>query len=253
MRRSLIVGNWKMNLNREEGVALARALVDGLGKLATAASVDVAVCPPSVWIDSVSQVLRGSPIAWGAQNMYFKASGAFTGEISAPMLVSLECRYVILGHSERRQFFGDTDALVFDKTKAALAAGLTPIVCVGESKQQREDGKTNAVIEQQFQGSLSGLTAEEIARCVIAYEPIWAIGTGLTATPAQAQAVHVDLRKLLEVRYNAQVASTVRIQYGGSVNAENASDLLSQADIDGALVGGASLKAKDFLSIVAAG
>jgi triosephosphate isomerase len=183
--------------------------------------------------------------------MYLAAQGAFTGEISPSMLVNMGCQYVILGHSERRNVFRETDADVNKKLLAALATPMTPIVCVGEQLAEREAGRTGDVIRKQFDGSLAGLTIEQAERIVIAYEPVWAIGTGRVATPAQAEEVHRDLRKLLEVRYNAEVAAAVRIQYGGSVKPDNAAELLAQPNIDGALVGGASLKASDFLGIVA--
>ncbi|MEX2187652.1 MAG: triose-phosphate isomerase [Pirellulales bacterium] len=250
MRRPFIAGNWKMNLNRAESVALAAAVAKGE---ALASAVDVAVCPPSVYLDAVAQAVRGSSVGVGAQNMYFEAKGAFTGELSAAMLLDVGCRYVILGHSERRHILGEFDELVNKKTHAALAAGLVPIVCVGETLEEREAGRTADLIHAQVEGSLAGITAEQMRGIVIAYEPVWAIGTGKTATPAQAEAVHLDLRKLLAARYNADVADEVVIQYGGSVNAKNAAELLSQPNVDGALVGGASLKAEDFLSIVQAG
>jgi triosephosphate isomerase len=248
-RRPLIVGNWKMNLDRAGAVELAEKLVRGAAK---AGDLDLAVCPPAVYLDAVSEVIDGSRIALGAQNMYFEKSGAFTGEISAPMLVDLGCRYVILGHSERRHILGETDELVNQKVHAAIAAGLTPIVCVGETLAEREAGRTEEVIRRQFHGSLAELTVDQVLRVVIAYEPVWAIGTGKVATPQQAEEVHVDLRKLLKERYNAAAADTVRIQYGGSVKGDNAAALLACPNIDGALVGGASLKPADFLSIVAA-
>ena len=191
----------------------------------------------SIWTPSPAE-LAGSSVALGAQDMYDQANGAFTGEISAAMLLDVGCRYVILGHSERRQLLGETDEAVNRKTKAALAAGLIPIVCVGELLAERESGKTAAVIARQFAGSLAGLSAEQMEQVVIAYEPVWAIGTGKVATPAQAQEVHSDLRKLIAKHYNAAVAERVRIQYGGSVKPSNAAELLSQPDIDGALVGG---------------
>ncbi len=248
MRRFFIAGNWKMNLNRQQAVELAKAVVAGAGKFP---HVDLAVCPPSVYLEAVGQVLTGSEVGLGAQNMYHEASGAFTGEISAAMLLDVGCRYVILGHSERRHLLGETDEQVNRKALAALSAGLTPIVCVGELLSEREAGQTGEVIRRQFAGSLAGLSADQMRKVVIAYEPVWAIGTGKVATPEQAQEVHLDLRKLIAARYNADLAQTVRIQYGGSVKPANAAELLSQADIDGALVGGASLKADDFLGIVA--
>ena len=248
MRRPFIAGNWKMNLNRAEAVALAKAVAE---QSAGVADADLAVCPPSVYLEAVGKALQGSKVGLGAQNMYHEASGAFTGEISAAMLVDLGCRYVILGHSERRHVLGETDADVNRKVIAALKAGLTPIVCVGELLSEREAGQTSAVIRRQFDGSLAGVSAADLPKIVIAYEPVWAIGTGKVATPEQAEEVHLDLRKIMTERYNAGLAQEVRIQYGGSVKANNAAELLSQPDIDGALVGGASLKADDFFGIVA--
>lgn len=248
MRRSFIAGNWKMNLDRRQAVALAKAVAAKAGGFS---HVDLAVCPPSVYLGAVAEALAGSKVGLGAQNMYHEASGAFTGEISAAMLVDIGCRYVILGHSERRHIFGETDEQINRKVLAALDAALTPIVCVGELLAEREAGQTAAVIRRQFEGSLAGVTAEQMENVVIAYEPVWAIGTGKVATPEQAQEVHLDLRKLLAARYNNALAQSVRLQYGGSVKPSNAAELLSQSDIDGALVGGASLKAEDFLGIVA--
>lgn len=250
MRRKFIAGNWKMNTTRAEAVALARAVADAVG---AESAVEVAVCPPSVYLDAVGQVLAGSAVGLGGQNCYHASKGAFTGEISAAMLKDVGCRYVILGHSERRQLFQETDAEVNRKLVAALEAGLTPILCVGETLAQREAGQTVAVVRGQMAGSLTGLTAAEVERIVIAYEPVWAIGTGVVATPQQAEEVHADLRRWLAERYNASLAAAVRIQYGGSVTADNAFSLLSQPNIDGALVGGASLKAESFLAIVASG
>lgn len=247
-RRALIAGNWKMNLTRAEAVSLAKEVAE---KAAAYDNVDLAVCPPSVYLDAVAAVVRGTKLALGAQNMYHEPAGAFTGEISAAMLVDLGCTYVILGHSERRHILRESDDDVNKKTLAALAAGLVPIVCVGELLAERELGQTSAVIRRQVEGSLAGLSAEQMRRVVIAYEPVWAIGTGKVATPQQAEEVHLELRKLLRSRYNADVAEAVRIQYGGSVKPSNAAELLSQPDVDGALVGGASLKAADFLGIVA--
>jgi triosephosphate isomerase len=235
-----------MNTNRADAVALAAGLAAGAAEFS---DVDLAVCPPSVYLDAVSAAVAGSPIALGAQNMYHEAGGAFTGELSAAMLLDVGCALVILGHSERRHVMGETNKDVNRKVHAALAAGLTPIVCVGELLEEREAGRTAEVIAEQFAGSLEGVSAEDMARCVMAYEPVWAIGTGKVATPAQAEQVHLDLRKLIEDRYNAEVAAVVRIQYGGSVKPDNAAELLSQPNIDGALVGGASLKVDDFLGI----
>ncbi|MBC8350688.1 MAG: triose-phosphate isomerase [Planctomycetes bacterium] len=248
MRRPFIAGNWKMNLSREESVALARGIVDQLGTT----DVEVAVAPASCYLDAVSQVSQGSSVGLSAQNMYHEANGAFTGEISASMLLDLGCKYVILGHSERRHILGETDEEVNSKVHAALAAGLVPIVCVGETLKEREAGDTQSVVQQQCEGSLAGLSNEQMGGVVIAYEPVWAIGTGKVATPEQAEEVHADLRRLLETRYNPEVAAAVRIQYGGSVKPDNAGELLGQPNIDGALVGGASLKVDSFLGIIAA-
>lgn len=237
-----------MNLDRAAAVQLAEAVVSAAKDID---GVDLAICPPFVYLDAVRQVVAGSKIALGAQDMYHEANGAFTGEISASMLCDLKCRYVILGHSERRHVLGETDEAINLKTLAALAAGLTPIVCVGELLSERELGQTNEVIQRQFERSLKGLTAEQMVQTVIAYEPVWAIGTGKVATPQQAEDVHLRLRSLIAERYNPQVAEQVCIQYGGSVKPENAAELLRQPDIDGALVGGASLKADSFLGIAA--
>jgi triosephosphate isomerase len=246
MRRKLIAGNWKMNLDRAGGVALAKGVAEKAGDVS---NVDLLVCPPSVYIAPVADAVKGTKVAVGAQNMYHEASGAFTGEISAAMLKDLGATYVILGHSERRHILKETDADVNKKTLAALAAGLIPIVCVGELLEEREASKTAAVIKTQFDGSLANVSAEQIEKTVIAYEPVWAIGTGKVATPEQAEEVHADLRSLLTKRYNGAVAEKVRILYGGSVKASNAAELLGQPNIDGALVGGASLKVDDFIGI----
>ena len=249
MRKKFIAGNWKMNTTRAEGLALAAAVAKGVG---TATDVEVAVCPPSVYLAAVGEAIAGSAVGLGAQNCYHEFKGAFTGEVSPAMLVDVGCRYAILGHSERRAIFQESSSDVNRKVLAALAAGLTPIVCVGETLAERQAERTTAVVREQIEGSLANLTADQVVQLVIAYEPVWAIGTGVVATPEQAEAVHADLRKLLETRYTTAVASSVRIQYGGSVNAENAATLLSQPNIDGALVGGASLKADGFLAIIAA-
>jgi triosephosphate isomerase len=249
MRRKFIAGNWKMNTSRAEGVALATAIA---AKVGSSSAADVAVCPPSLYLEAIGQAIKGSTVGLGAQNCYHEAKGAFTGEISPAMLVDLGCKYVIVGHSERRQIFKETNQDVNRKVLAALAAGLGPIMCVGETLAERQANQTSHVVRSQMEGSLAGLSADQMLKTVIAYEPVWAIGTGVVATPEQAEEVHADLRKLLETRYTSEVASKVRIQYGGSVNAENASTLLHQPNIDGALVGGASLKADSFLAIIAA-
>lgn len=249
MRKPLIAGNWKMNMLRDTSVALIHQLLD---KSKPSDKVEVAVCPPSVYLHDVGAALKGSHIALGAQNMYHTEEGAYTGETSGKMLKDLGCRYVILGHSERRQLMGETDAQVNQKVHAALKVGLVPIVCVGETLDQREAGQTTTVVRTQTEGSLAGLTSEQAAGIVLAYEPVWAIGTGKTATPAQAEEVHADIRALLTKLFGAETAQKIRIQYGGSVKADNAKELLSQPNIDGALVGGASLKADSFLPIIEA-
>jgi triosephosphate isomerase len=249
MRRKLIAGNWKMNTNRATAVALAGGIAKRAGEFR---QLDLLVCPPAIYLIPVHEVLAGTSVSLGAQNMYHEADGAFTGEISASMLLDAGCRYVILGHSERRHILGDTDVDVNCKTLAALTAGLVPIVCVGELLIEREAEQTAAVIRRQFHGSLKGVSPDQIEQVVIAYEPVWAIGTGKVATPQQAEEVHGDLRTLLAERYNSRSAENVRILYGGSVKPSNAGELLSQPNIDGALVGGASLKVDDFLGIAAA-
>ena len=233
-------------MDRAGGVALAKGVAARAGEVP---NVDLLVCPPSVYVAAVAEAVKGTKLAVGGQNMYQEPSGAFTGEVSAAMLLDVGAKFVILGHSERRHIFKETDAEVNKKTLAALAAGLVPIVCVGELLEEREAGKTAAVIKSQFTGSLAGVTAEQIERTVIAYEPVWAIGTGKVASPGEAEEVHADLRNLLAEQYNEAVAAKVRILYGGSVKASNAGELLGQPNIDGALVGGASLKVDDFLGI----
>lgn len=235
-----------MHLSRQESAELAAGVVQGASDYA---NLDLAVCPPSVYLDAVGTEVAGSVVGLGAQNMHFAEKGAFTGEVSGPMLLDMGCQYVILGHSERRHIFGETDSLINRKVHAALGYGLTPIVCVGETLEQREADQTNAVVAGQFHGSLAELSEAQMCQVIIAYEPVWAIGTGKVATPEQAETVHADLRKVIENQYNATVAETVRIQYGGSVKPDNAASLLTQPNIDGALVGGASLKVDDFLGI----
>lgn len=238
-----------MNLNRAGAISLAQAIVAGANQLG--ADVDLLVCPPAVYLDAVRQV-AGEKLAVGAQDVYFEADGAFTGEISTSMLKDLSCGYVILGHSERRHVIGETDALINRKVAAALAAGLTPILCVGEMLAEREADQTEQVVSGQLNGSLAGFTSAQMLKVVIAYEPVWAIGTGRTATPEQAQEVHAQIRQWLTQRFGQSVADQIQILYGGSVKPDNANNLLSQPDIDGALIGGASLKADSFLSIAGA-
>ncbi len=248
MRRPFIAGNWKMNLERATAVELATELAE---KAADTDGVDLAVCPASVHLDAVAAAVKGTKVALGAQNMYHEPKGAYTGEISAAMLCDIGCTYVILGHSERRHVLGETDEEINKKVHAALEAGLLPIVCVGELLEEREAGKTMDVIRQQFGSSLAGVSTDQMSKIVVAYEPVWAIGTGKVATTDQAEEVHLDLRKIMQDRYNEEVAQSVRIQYGGSVKPDNAADLLGQPNIDGALVGGAALKADSLMGIVA--
>ncbi|MCA0350939.1 MAG: triose-phosphate isomerase [Chloroflexi bacterium] len=247
MRRPLLAGNWKMHYGVSEGVALVEALSADLTDLSDR---DVLVCPPFTLLGSLAPLLDGTAVALGAQNMHYEAKGAYTGEIAPQMLKELGCSYVILGHSERRQYFGETDELINRKAHAALANGLKPIVCVGEVKAERDSGQAESVVVGQLRGSLAGLSAEQLRGVVIAYEPVWAIGTGDTATPADAQAMHARIRAELAALSDQATADAVIIQYGGSVKPDNVDELMSQPDIDGALVGGAALKAADFIRIV---
>ena len=247
MRKPIVAGNWKMN----KTVADALKLVEGIKQqLKDEQKVDVVLCPPFTALAAVGEAIKGTKIDLGAQNMHAEKSGAFTGEVAADMIRELGCHYVILGHSERRQYFKESDEIVNKKAKAALAAGLIPIVCVGELLADREGGKTEAVVGTQVRGSLAGLSANDMLKTVIAYEPVWAIGTGKTASPAQAQEVHAFIRKVLKEMFDETVAQSVRIQYGGSVNASNAKELFGQPDIDGGLIGGAALEAQSFIDIV---
>jgi triosephosphate isomerase len=250
MRTPIIAGNWKMHYTHEEAASvaaeLARLTADAAG------AVEVVVAPTATSLASVAAALQGTHVLLSAQNMHAEDKGAFTGEVSAPMIKALGCKYVILGHSERRQLFGETDAGVRRKVGSALAASLTPIICVGELLEEREADKTAERVEAQTLAALEGLSAEQVSSLVIAYEPVWAIGTGKTATPAQAQEVHALIRALVSKRYGAEAAGALRIQYGGSVKPDNAAELMACDDIDGALVGGASLKADSFAAIIAA-
>ncbi len=250
MRRLLVAGNWKMNTTRTSAVALARAVVEGTA--ASTSRVDVLVAPPFPYLLPVVEVTRGSRVAVAAQNAYHEQPGAFTGEVAMEMLVDVGCSSVILGHSERRHLLGESDAAINLKVRAALAKNLQVILCVGELKEERLNHQTEAVLDRQMEGGLAGVSAAELSRLVIAYEPVWAIGTGLTATPEQAEQAHLHLRKWLSARYNAELAEGLRILYGGSVKPDNAAELIAQPNVDGALVGGASLKAEQFLPIVAA-
>ena len=252
-RKKIVAGNWKMNKTAAE----AKALVAGI-RQATAdggGSVEVVVCPPFTALESAAAALAGSRIALGAQNMNARESGAFTGEISAAMLAALGVRYVILGHSERRTLYGETDAIVNGKARAAIAAGLVPIVCVGETLAERESGRMDAVVAGQVKGSLDGVGGDALkaGKVVIAYEPVWAIGTGKTASKEQAQEMHALIRRVLAEMTCGAAAAAVRIQYGGSMKPENAAELLAMPDIDGGLIGGAALKSDSFAAIVKAG
>jgi triosephosphate isomerase len=249
-RRKVVAGNWKMNKTVPEALALVREL---RGLVSSLQGVEVVVAPPFVALAAVAQEVAGSNIRLAAQNCHWEASGAFTGEVSAAMLKDVGCTYVILGHSERRQFFGETDETVNKRTRAVLKAGMTPIVCVGETLAEREGNRTLEVVERQVAGALAGFSAAEVGGFVLAYEPVWAIGTGRTATSEQAQEVHAAIRAQLGRLYDGGTAGRVRIQYGGSVKADNAAELMGKPDVDGALVGGASLKAGDFAAIVRAG
>jgi triosephosphate isomerase len=249
MRNKVIAGNWKMYKNNDEALAMVKELK---AKVIAVRKTKMIVCPPFTALAGVAKELNDSTVAVGAQNMHWEKQGAFTAEISAGMILNTGATYVILGHSERRQYFGETDTMINQKLITALAAGLLPIVCVGETLEQREQGVTNEVVGTQLEGSLAGITAEEMSKIIIAYEPVWAIGTGKTATPDQAQEVHAFIRSFLKNLYTRETAEKVIIQYGGSVKSGNAHDLLSQTDVDGALVGGACLEADSFSEIIKA-
>ena len=249
-RKVIIAGNWKMNKTGAEGKALVGELVKAVAAF-DPAEVDIVVCPPFTTLAEVRPVIAGTKIKLGAQNVHWAESGAFTGEISAAMLKEAGVEYVIIGHSERRQYFGETDETVNKRLLAALKAGLKPIVCIGESQAEREGGKTEEVLRRQVRGGFAGIDAAEMAKIVVAYEPVWAIGTGLTATPAMAEETHAFVRSELAAMFGADCAAKVRIQYGGSMKASNARELVAQPDIDGGLIGGASLKSADFASLIA--
>ena len=250
MRRKVIAGNWKMNNDIKETQNLLSKITSGISM--DNLNCDVIVCPPFTSLFEAYTLLKDTKIKLGAQNMHFESSGAFTGEISASMLKSVGCEYVILGHSERRTIFGETDELINNKIKKANASGLKPIFCVGELLEEREAGITEKVIEKQIKSGLKDISSEEMGNVIIAYEPVWAIGTGKTASPEQAEEVHKFIRGLINDKYGASVSDKIAIQYGGSVNNKNARELLSQKDIDGALIGGASLKADAFIEIIQA-
>ncbi len=249
LRKKLIAGNWKMNKTPADGAALVAELVATVGKLT---DVDIVVCPPFVALESVGRALEGSTVKLGAQNLHPEASGAFTGEISAPMLRALFTTHVILGHSERRSLFGETDAFINLKVLAAMKNQLRPIFCVGESLAEREAGATLKVVQTQLEAGLEGVSKEQAAGLIVAYEPVWAIGTGKVATTDQAQEVHAFIRGLLTNLFTEPVAQRIRILYGGSMKPANAPELLAQKDIDGGLIGGASLEARSFVELVKA-
>jgi triosephosphate isomerase len=262
MRKKFVAGNWKMNTRSIDGELLAAAVVKGL---ANDTRVTVAVCPPYPFLARIGQAVKGSPVALGAQDCYPQVDGAFTGEVSPAMLVDIGCTWVIVGHSERRRFkyapagakeakllFNEPDDFVNAKVHAALKAGLKVIVCIGETLEERQSNRTEAVLDGQLTGSLANVTAEQLANIVVAYEPVWAIGTGVNATPEQAQDAHAFVRKRVGQLCGEPAAKSLVIQYGGSVKPDNARTLLSKPDVDGALVGGASLKADDFLGIIRA-
>jgi len=245
MRQILVAGNWKMNGSKASIKELLDGIKMGIGDVASA---EVAVCPPFVYLADVEDQLTGTPVVWGAQNLSTEEKGAFTGEVAASMINDFSCKYVIVGHSERRTLYGEDDALVARKFAVARAAGLKPILCIGETLEEREKGVTNDVVSRQIEAVIALEGAAALADGVIAYEPVWAIGTGKTASPEQAQEVHRFIRQRIAEK-DAAVAQKVQILYGGSMNAANAAELLGQPDIDGGLIGGASLKAEDFLTI----
>jgi triosephosphate isomerase len=249
VRQKFVAGNWKMYTNAVTARTLAADVVKGLGR---EARVRVAVCPPFPYLPLVSEVLRGSSVTLGAQNCFYEKEGAFTGEVSPIMLIDVGCHHVILGHSERRHKLGESDAFINRKVHAALAAGLEVILCVGETLAERQGNKTETVLATQLEGGLAGLDAVGLSRLVLAYEPVWAIGTGVNATPEQAQQAHAFLRDCVAERFGKETAGLLIIQYGGSVKPDNAATLLSQPDVDGGLIGGASLNAEQFLAIIRA-
>lgn len=248
MRKKVIAGNWKMNYNLQQAVAFIQQLKEEV--LKKERNSDIIICPNFIALSEAKKIIKDSPIKLGAQNIYFEDSGAFTGETSADMIKSAGCDYVILGHSERRTIFKESDELINKKIKQALKHELHPIFCLGETLDERENGITNNIVEKQLERGLENVTAEEMLKIIIAYEPVWAIGTGRNATPEQAQEVHSFIRNLLIVEYGLGIAEQIIIQYGGSVKPDNAKDLLSQPDIDGALVGGACLKVDSFIGII---
>ncbi|KUG25791.1 triosephosphate isomerase [hydrocarbon metagenome] len=248
MRRKVVAGNWKMNMNLSGTIELISAIKKELSK--SESKTEVIVCPPFTSLETAVTLVKGSSIKAGAQNMHYENDGAFTGEISADMLKSVGCEYVILGHSERRTLFGESDEMINKKVKKALSSGLKPIFCVGETLEEREKGLTEKIVENQVKNGLSGIEESDLSDLIIAYEPVWAIGTGKTASPEQAQEVHKFIRNLISKLYSNNFADNLTIQYGGSVKPDNAEELFSQPDIDGGLIGGASLQADSFVTIV---
>lgn len=246
-RRPILAGNWKMNMTATQARDLATKLIP---LVSSVRDRDIVLAPTFTSLQTVAEAIKGTNMALAAQNLFWEDKGAFTGEISAEMLLDAGCKYVIIGHSERRQYFGETDETVNKKVRQALNKGLLPIVCVGELLAEREAGKANDVIDRQVTGALKGVTAAEMQKIVVAYEPVWAIGTGKTATPDQANEIHAFIRQKVKAMYNAEVAESLRIQYGGSVTPDNVSQLMAKPDIDGALVGGASLKPESFAALV---
>lgn len=252
MKKKLIAGNWKMNLNFDASIELTGNIVKKISKKSISAA-DVLICPTFVALSACSKLLVDSGIMFGAQNMSDKDDGAYTGEISASMLTAVGCEFVIIGHSERRKYFGETNQIVNSKSIKALNSGLKPIICVGETLQEREDEIYEAIVEKQISEGLAGISDEQMSNVTIAYEPVWAIGTGVNATPRQASDMHKFIRGLISAKYGSGIGNETRIIYGGSVNAKNAGDILYAGGIDGALVGGASLKADEFLTIISSG
>lgn len=252
MRKPFVAGNWKMNTDSHSAVALAKAIAAESVDALSGNKITIAVCPPSVYLSAVAGALNGSCVGLGAQNVYSEEKGAFTGEVSVSMLKDVGCTYTLIGHSERRHIFGETNEMVNKKVHAAILGGLLPILCVGELLEEREAGKTEDVVKTQIIEGLRGVDAAKMQAVTLAYEPVWAIGTGLTATPEQAQDVHAFIRNILTDLYDASLAEEIRIQYGGSAKASNAAELLGKKDVDGLLVGGASLKAADFMGIIEA-
>lgn len=249
MRTRVVAGNWKLNKNLADSKALAGEVAEAVKGLR---GVEVVVSPVGLYLSAVVETLRGTEVAVSAQNMHWAESGAYTGEVSPTMLKDIGCTHVILGHSERREYFGEDDDLINQKVRSALSHDLTPIFCFGETLEEREAGKTKARVDHQIRAGLDGVSSDDLTRVILAYEPVWAIGTGRTATPEQAQEVHQHIRALLSDMFGTDIAAKIRILYGGSVKADNAAELISQPDIDGALVGGASLKTADFSAIARA-